>query len=338
MLGVLIMNTGTPDAPTEDAIRPYLREFLSDRNVVDMPSFVWKPILHCFILPHRPKRTAPIYQAFWTEAGSPFVLDSFKQRDKLQSRLTELAGQPVAVELGMRYGNPSIASGIEALLDAGVDRLVALPLYPQRTKACAGTCLEEFHKQLEALCVQRGVKKPQVVCIAEYWNAPGYLDVLAESVRAALEDGDASACSSGFPEKLVVSFHSIPMSAVRQGDTYPDATAATAARLGQLLGMDPHDVLLAYQSRFDSRKWVGPFLPAVLDILAAQGVRDVAVVCPGFSVDCTETVHEVGRQSAQHFLDAAGGADARFRYVPALGAADDLIDVLARLILGSVAS
>ena len=323
------MNTGTPDAPTPEAIRPYLKEFLSDRNLINVPRCIWKPVLNWCILPNRPKKTAPHYQRFWTEKGSPFLLTSLAQRDKLRARLTELAGEPVAVELGMRYGSPSIETAVNALLDAGVGRIVALPLYPQETKACAGTCLEEFDRALSAALASRdGVARPAVEKIPYYWNAPGYLDALAQSVR------DAWMYEPG--KKLVVSFHSIPESHQQAGDTYPESTKATAEGLAAKLGVAREDVAVTYQSRFDSRKWLGPFLEPELQRLAAQGASDVAVVCPIFSVDCIETRFDVDEEARAAFVSAAreAGADApNFTYVPALGAADSIVNVLANLIM-----
>ena len=329
VLGVLMMNTGTPDAPTPEAIRPYLKQFLSDRNIIHAPRFVWYPVLNLCILPNRPKKTAPNYQAFWTKEGSPFLLTSLAQRDKLRVRLTELAGEPVAVELGMRYGNPSVASALDALFDAGVDHIVALPMYPQDTKACAGTCLEEFDRSLEAALAVRSVAaRPTVDKIAYYWNAPGYLDALAQSVREAwsYEPG----------KKLVVSFHSVPLSYQASGDTYHESTKATALGLASKLGVAPEDLDITYQSRFDSRKWLGPFLNPELRRLAGEGATDVAVVCPIFSVDCIETCVEVDKEARAEFISAAreaGVAVPNFTYVPALGAADSLIDVLANLVM-----
>ncbi len=329
MLGVLIMNTGTPDNPTPEAIRPYLKQFLSDRNLIDVPRFIWNPVLNFCILPNRPKKTAPHYQGFWTAEGSPFLLTSLAQRDKMRLRLGELAGEPVAVELGMRYGNPSIASAIGALLDSGATKIVALPMYPQNTRACAGTCLEEFNRALaEAITARPGVRAPETCEIPHYWNAPGYLDALAASVRRAWEYAPG--------KKLVVSFHSIPLCHQKAGDTYPESTKATALRLAEKLGVQSDDLVIAYQSRFDSRKWLGPFLNAELRRLGLEGVRDVAVVCPIFSVDCIETRFDVERDACGEFLQAADQAKTQSPtciYVPALGADDALIDVLAHLVL-----
>lgn len=323
MLGILLMNTGTPDAPTPEAIRPYLKEFLSDRNVVDMPAFVWKPILNLFILPNRPWKTAARYQGFWTDEGSPFILDTYEQCAALEKRLRAMTGEPVAARPGMRYGNPSIGAGVRELAAAGADCIVGLPLYPQSTRACTGTCREEFERRMDDAAPQarRGF-------VAQYWNAPGYIEALAASVRRSWAHGRES--------KLVVSFHSVPVSFAAQGDTYVEATKATTRLLTEALGMAPADTLTTYQSRFDSRKWQGPMLVPELERLAREGVRDVAVVCPGFAVDCIETSFEVGVEAAEAYYAAARAAgvdDARFTYIPALGADGDCMDALADLAL-----
>lgn len=332
MLGVLIMNTGTPDAPTPEAVRPYLRQFLSDRNLIDMPPALWQPILNLFILPNRPKRTAPLYRSIWTSEGSPFLRDSLAQRDALSIRLEGLMHEPVRVELGMRYGNPSIASGLEALRDADVDTIVALPLYPQHTRSCAGTCFQEFDRAFAqvygAPSGPGGLRRiPRVVRVGHYWDAPGYMKVLSDSVRRSWSYAPGS--------KLVVSFHSIPMSHAQAGDPYPEQTLATARTLAESLGIPRGDVRLAYQSRFDGRAWMGPMLEPVLSRLAKEQVKNVAVVCPGFSADCLETLHEVEDLAARHFEEECarfGNDGARFTYIPALGSDSAFAEVLAHLV------
>ncbi len=324
MLGILLMNTGTPDEPTPDAIRPYLKEFLSDRNVVDMPPALWQPILNLFILPKRPEKTAERYKHFWTEAGSPFVINSHAQCAAIEERVARLTNGPVAVRLGMRYGNPSIADALRGLVEAGATTVVALPLYPQNTKACAGTCREEFERQAARLLPEGA----RTVFIDEYWDAPGYIAALAASVRRSWARCPGS--------KLIVSFHSVPVSFAKHGDTYVRTTRETARLLAEELGLSSDDVLVTYQSRFDSRKWQGPFLVPELQRLAAKGVSDVAVVCPVFSVDCIETSYEVGVEAAEAYrvaAHAAGCDAARFTYIPALGADAACMDVLAELIV-----
>lgn len=362
VLGVLIMNTGTPDEPTPEAIRPYLKQFLSDRNLIDMPPAVWQPILNLFILPNRPKKTAPLYREIWTPEGSPFIIDSLHQRDALEARLRDLTSEPVTVQIGMRYGNPSIESALAKLRDAGAERIVALPLYPQYTKSCAGTCFQEFDRAFQrvygyaledagvqgnasdggdaalvsglgasrASALRATAAAPRVVRIGHYWDAPGYLKALAASIRRAWEYVPGS--------KLVVSFHSIPVSHAQAGDPYPEQTRATAHALADELEIPRDDVQLAYQSRFDSRAWVGPFLEGELSRFAKERVQNIAVVCPGFSVDCLETAHEVRDQAARHFAEECrrfGNEGARFTYVPALGADPAFIEALAHAVARS---
>ena len=355
VLGVLIMNTGTPDEPTPEAIRPYLKQFLSDRNLIDMPPALWQPILNLFILPNRPKRTAPPYQAIWMPEGSPFIKTSLEQRDALEARLGELISEPVTVQVGMRYGNPSTELALVKLRNAGADTIVVLPLYPQYTKSCAGTCFEEFDRAFarvyghapeggnredaapngDALrtagsptsAAAPTANAPRIVRIGHYWDAPGYLKALASSIRRSWDYAPGS--------KLVISFHSIPMSHAKTGDPYPEQTLATARALADELGIPRGDVRLAYQSRFDSRTWIGPFLEPVLSRLAKEQTKNVAVVCPGFSADCLETLHEVGDLAARHFAEECerfGNEGARFSYIPALGADAAFIESLAHAV------
>ncbi len=359
MLGVLIMNTGTPDSPTPDAIRPYLKQFLSDRNLIDMPPVLWQPILNLFILPNRPKRTAPFYQEIWTPEGSPFLLHSQSLCKTLEKRLGEFADEGtlaaedgVRVALGMRYGNPSAEAGLRELRDAGVDTIVCLPLYPQKTRACAGTCFQEFNRAFEkvfgvrpdaadatakvassdaAVCEIPSV--PRVMRIDHYWDAPGYISALADSVRRSWEYTPSS--------KLVMSFHSVPMSHISAGDPYAEQTLGTLQALIDELDIPRGDTRLTYQSRFDKRTWLGPMIEPTLLRLAREQVKNVAVICPGFSVDNLESIHEVGIQMAQRFkeeCERCGNKGARFTYIPALEDDPALIEVLARLIATKLAA
>ncbi len=264
MLGILIVNTGTAAAPTEEAVRAHLREFLQDRHLINVPPLIWRPILELFILPKRPRRTLDRYIDFWTPEGSPFMLESQAQRDEIARRLAHLIDEPHEVRLAMRYGQPSIRGAIEAFLDARVDRIIVLPMYPQKTIPCAGSVLDEFDAQFAALTKARSLSAdaaPEVLRIDEYWREPGYLDALAGSIRR---------CWSYRPgSKLVMSYHSIPVSYVTKGgDTYPDAAAETLRRTAEILGVPEEDQVIAFQSRFDSRRWVGPMLVPTVRRLA----------------------------------------------------------------------
>lgn len=331
MLGILIVNTGTAAAPTEEAVRAHLREFLQDRHLINVPPLIWRPILELFILPKRPRRTLDRYIDFWTPEGSPFMLESQAQRDEIARRLAHLIDEPHEVRLAMRYGQPSIRGAIEAFLDACVDRIIVLPMYPQKTIPCAGSVLDEFDAQFAALTKARSLSAdaaPEVLRIDEYWREPGYLDALAGSIRRCWAYRPGS--------KLVMSYHSIPVSYVTKGgDTYPDAAAETLRRTAEILGVPEEDQVIAFQSRFDSRRWVGPMLVPTVRRLAAEGVRDIAVASPIFSVDCLETYHDIRFEAKAAYLDAAataGISDPSFTYVPALGADAAFMDAIARLI------
>ena len=371
MIGVLMMNTGTPDAPTTEAIRPYLRQFLSDRRIVNCPPIIWKPILEHIVL-RRPEKTVANYQAFWTPEGSPFMRVCKEQAQILQELLdaSEAEGAVVGTEgvkvvLAMRYGNPSIASGLAQLAEAGVDTVVALPMYPQRTLACAVSCFDEVDAQVAALA-SAGTHL-QVHKIQEFWQESGYIKALADSVRRAWTP------STDNSSHLVVSFHSVPVSYVKQGDTYVESARQTVEQLRCELGLSPNQISIAFQSRFDSRKWVGPFLEHEVSRLAREGVRDLAVVAPIFTADCIETSVEIAQSDRDLFIRAwrtlrngkdkkdgarsdaksavvegstvaegttvvegatvlEGAAEPRFTYVPALGTDPAFLQVIANCV------
>ena len=359
MIGLLMMNTGTPDAPTTEAIRPYLRQFLSDRRIVNCPPIIWKPILEHIVL-RRPEKTVANYQAFWTPEGSPFMRVCKEQAQILQELLdaSEAEGAVVGTEgvkvvLAMRYGNPSIASGLAQLAQAGVDTVIALPMYPQRTLACAVSCFDEVDIQVAALA-SAGTHL-QVHKIQEFWQESGYIKALADSVRRAWTP------STDNSSHLVVSFHSVPVSYVKQGDTYVESARQTVEQLRSELGLSPNQISIAFQSRFDSRKWVGPFLEHEVSRLAREGVRDLAVVAPIFTADCIETSVEIAQSDRDLFIHAwrtlengrdkkdgarsdaksavveeatvaEGTAEPRFTYVPALGTDPAFLQVIANCV------
>lgn len=318
-VGVLIINTGTPDEPTVEAIRPYLTEFLMDPAIIGAPYFVRKPLVK-HIVSSRPQKTVGRYRSFWTPQGSPFMLTSQAQGHALSQEL----GPGFCVELAMRYGNPGIRPGLEALRNVGCNTVVAVPLYPQNVNACAGTCFKEVRAQL-ALLAREGWQ-PDLREVPSFHDQPEYARALAESVRKAWTPRPGA--------KLLVSFHSAPMKDIRRDPTYLEQTTQTKEQLAADLGLSQDDAILCFQSRFDNRRWLQPFTEQVVDQLAAQGVFDLCVVCPGFVADNLETSVDVNVDLRQRFLQAAqaAGADAnqiRFTYVPALGIDPGLIGALA---------
>ena len=332
--GILLINTGTPDAPEVGAIQRYLGEFLMDPYIRPLPKALWKPILSLFILPNRPKHTVSSYEEIWTAEGSPFMLTSASQRDKLQAVLEQrgFCGGEFQLELAMRYGNPSVDSALERMRDGGCERVVAFPLYPQQVKVCAGTCLKKVRDCLAQLA--RGGWQPELVEIPYYYDLPAYVHALAASVRecwsAVGGDGVTAANDAGHGSraKLLVSFHSTLMADINAGDPYKEQAEATAADLVARLGLGSDDYAVAYQSRFDNRKWLQPSVRETLDAWAREGVRDVCVLCPGFSVDCLESLIEIAQHARDAFLEAAG-AGANFTYVPALNDCDAAIECFA---------
>lgn len=312
MNGVLLVNLGTPDAPTAEAIRPYLREFLSDRRVVDLPRWLWLPILHGVILPLRPRRLAPLYARIWRDDGSPLLAITRELAAALAGALA-----PLPVVTAMRYGRPGIAAGLAELRQAGVSRVVVLPLYPQYS---ATTTASAFDAVEAALATTAG--PPSVERIEDYHADAGYIDALAASLRAHW-------AARGRGDHLLISFHGIPQRYVARGDPYERQCVETARRLAAALGLRDGDWQLAYQSRVGKAAWLGPYTDVVIPELARRGLRKLDVICPGFAADCLETLDEVALRYRDAFVAAGGEA---LRYVPALNAQPAHVAALARLV------
>ena len=311
--GVLLVNLGTPDAPTAGAIRRYLREFLSDPRVVELPRVLWLPILYGFILPFRPRKLAHAYASVWNAQGSPLLRISREQTEKLRAAL----GAATPVALGMSYGNPSLASALAELDAQGVERILLIPLYPQYSGTTTASVLEGVFRQLR----QRR-KLPELRTINDYHDHPGYIEALAQSVREHWRH-------SGRADHLLMSFHSIPQKYVDLGDPYDEQCKRTAALLAQALVLESGKWSISFQSRLGTQPWLQPYTDKVLPELTAQGIQSLDVICPGFSADCLETLEEVAIRYREDFL-AAGGKS--FRYIPALNASDSTISFLSALV------
>ncbi|MGH8481548.1 MAG: ferrochelatase [Nevskiaceae bacterium] len=310
--GVLLLNLGTPDAPTPEAIRPYLREFLSDRRVVDLPRLLWWPILHGIILPLRPRRLAPLYARIWRADGSPLLAITRELRDGLARALA-----PVPVVEAMRYGRPRIADAVAGLRDAGVERLVVLPLYPQYSGTTTASAFDGLDTALRELGW-----RPELRRIEDYHADDGYIAALAQSVREHWE-------AQGRGERLLLSFHGIPQRYAARGDPYGRQCEETARRLAAALELRDGEWQVAYQSRAGKAAWLAPYTDEVIPRLARQGLRRLDVICPGFAADCLETLDEVAIRYAGAFVAAGGEA---LRYVPALNARPGHIEALARIV------
>jgi protoporphyrin/coproporphyrin ferrochelatase len=317
-LGLLVTNLGTPAAPTAAALRPYLRQFLLDPRVIELPRVLWWTILHLFVLTRRPAKSAALYREIWTDEGSPLMVLSRRQAEGIARRLAGRTRLPVEVELGMRYGEPSIAGALRALAARGCRKLLVLPLYPQYA---AATTASTFDALFDELRTWRWV--PELRTVASYHDEPGYVAALAASIAELWR-------REGPPERLLMSFHGMPQRYFDQGDPYFCYCQKTARLVAERLAFPPERMIVSFQSRFGREEWLKPYTDETLRALPASGVRTVDAVCPGFSADCLETLEEIDGLNRKIFL-AAGGE--RFRYVPCLNDRDDHLDFLAELAL-----
>ncbi len=315
--GILLCNLGTPDAPTTAATRRYLAEFLSDQRVVEIPPLVWKPLLHGVILRTRPAKSAAKYRSVWMPEGSPLAVWTEKQAKLLRGTLGE-AGHQVLVRPAMRYGNPSIASQLDAFKAEGVRRVLVLPLYPQYSATTTASVVDAVN----AWCASaRDI--PEIRFVRSYHRDPGYIQALAQSVRKQWQlDGRAP--------KLVMSFHGIPERNVRLGDPYQQHSQETARLLAAELGLTDSEYMLTFQSRFGKAKWLEPYTEPSLIALAQQGLRHVQVMCPGFPADCLETLEEINQEVREAFVHAGGQ---QFDYIACLNDQPRWIQALRELAL-----
>jgi len=311
--GVLVTNLGTPDAPTPAALRRYLAEFLADPDVVDLPRFIWLPLLYGLVLPFRPKRSAEAYARIWTPAGSPLLIQSQAIAAALSKELTKKLGKNVPLALGMRYGNPSLPEALIELAAEGVTRIVVLPLYPQYARATVGSTVTRL----------KLLSTPVLACIEGYCNHPAYINALASNVRDYWE-------KHGRGQMLLISFHGIPKQVALKGDPYADQCAETARLLAAQLKLHADEWQLTFQSRFGKAEWLQPYTDIKLQDLAAAGVKTVDVVCPGFAADCLETLEEIALRYAETYLEAGGHA---LRYIPALNDCPEHIQALVELVM-----
>jgi ferrochelatase len=310
-IGVLIVNLGTPDAPTPQAVKRYLAEFLSDPRVVEIPQIVWQPILRGVILTTRPKKSAHAYQQVWTDRGSPLA---FNTRDTAEG-LQGVWGDSVIVDWAMRYGNPSIADRLAALKAAGCERILVAPLYPQYSAATTATVVDAVGRVLETMRWQ-----PALRTLPTYHDAPAYIETLAARLRADL------AALPFVPDRIIASFHGMPERTLHLGDPYHCQCVKTARLLSEAVGTD---VMVTFQSRFGRAKWLEPATDATLAALPAQGVRKVALLTPGFSADCLETLEEIALRGQQSFVTAGG---TEFAFLRCLNAEADAISLYQRLL------
>ncbi len=313
---MLLVNLGTPDAPTASALRRYLGEFLWDPRVVEIPRPVWWLILHGVILRTRPAKSAAKYASVWRKEGSPLLYWTQRQAQRLGGQLGE-RGHQMIVRHAMRYGNPSVASVLDAMKAEGATRILVVPLYPQYSGATSASTSDAV-----ALWSLQARRLPEFRHVMRYHDDPGYIGALAESVLRHWK-------ANGRGEKLVMSFHGMPARSLPLGDPYHCECHVTARLLAERLGLGRDDWMITFQSRFGRAKWLEPYTEPTVKQLAAKGVKNIDVICPGFAVDCLETLEEVGMEIRDAFVAAGGQAS---RYIPCLNDDDRWIAALADIV------
>ena len=313
-IGVLLVNLGTPDAPTPSAVKRYLREFLSDRRVVEIPAYAWQPILRGIVLNTRPRKSAHAYAQVWTERGSPLAAITAEQAERLQGRL----GDSAVVAHAMRYGRPDIAGELQSLFDAGCDRILIAPLYPQYCAATTATAIDAASGALQAMRWQ-----PALRTLPPYYDDPAYIAALARDLGAQLDELPFA------PEALVLSFHGMPERTLHLGDPYHCHCLKTARLLEEAMARPGMRFITAFQSRFGRAKWLEPATATVIEEEARAGTKRLAIAAPGFAADCLETLEELAIRGREAFH--AGGGE-HFAALSCLNAGDAGMDMLEALV------
>lgn len=316
-LGILLVNLGSPDAPTPSAVRRYLAQFLSDPRVIESNRLLWWLILHGIILRIRPARAAKAYQKVWTDDGSPLIHISRLQTRAIQKKLEDRFRGNVIADLAMTYGKPSIESGLEALRKAGARRLLILPLYPQYSATTTAAVFDEVTRVLQGW---RWL--PDLRMINQYHDHPKYIEALANSIKKQWRENDRG-------ELLLFSFHGIPQRYVDSGDPYFCHCQKTARLVADKLALNPSEWKVVFQSRFGREAWLQPYCSVTLQELPAAGVKSVDVICPGFAADCLETLEEIRIENRDLFIDAGGKT---FNYIPCLNDSKDHIEALCEIL------
>ena len=322
-IGILLVNLGTPDAPTPEAVKRYLKEFLWDKRVVDTPRILWWFILNGIILNTRPARSAKLYEKVWTKEGSPLLVIGNSQKSALQAELHKQGNTNMHVELGMRYGQPSIQQGLEALIGYGCQRILVLPLFPQYSNSTTASVSDAVKAAAKVLPSSVEIRQ-----VNDYHDHPAYIAALATSIREAWQ-------KHGKPEKLMLSFHGIPQRYADNGDPYPDHCNQTSRLLAEELELEPKEWIASFQSRFGREEWLKPYTDETLQAWGKQGIKSVQIGCPGFAADCLETIEEIAVENRHLFEHAGGGS---FHYIAALNDRPDHIHALTDIAISHCAT
>jgi ferrochelatase len=321
-IGILLSNLGTPDAPTKAAVKPYLRQFLSDTRVIEPPPprWIWQIILNAVILNLRPKKSAKAYKTVWDThgEGSPLLSIAKKQKNAIASELEKNAPGKFIVSLGMSYGNPSMGSALNELESQGCKNIIVLPLYPQYAGASTGSVFDAVAREF---MTWRNV--PDLRFISSYNKEDLYIEALANSVKEYQ-------AAHGKPDLLLMSYHGIPKRYFDKGDNYPCQCCKTTFLLASKLDLKPNEYTMTFQSRLGVAEWMKEYTDKTLKALPEKGVKSVQVICPGFSADCLETIEEISEENKNYFMESGGE---KFGYIPALNDRQDHIDFLTKLLL-----
>jgi ferrochelatase len=312
--GVILANLGSPTAPTNSAVRRFLKEFLWDPRVVNLPRPLWWVILHFFVLPLRPRRSAKAYRKIWDKKGSPLV---FLTRQLTERVADKLSAQGITTDYVMRYGEPSLAKRLRAFKNEGIDNLIVLPLYPQYSSTTTASVYDELVKELN-----QWRHLPNLHFISDYHQDSGYINAIADSIERTWQE-------HGKNELLLMSFHGLPDQLTKWGDPYFHHCHKTAALIAEKLGLDQKQWMIVFQSRFGKAQWLKPYCVDTLQNLPGQGIKRVDIVCPGFAVDCLETLEEIAIENKSVFIKSGGIA---FRYIPALNDSETHVNAIVSLL------
>jgi len=315
--GVLLINLGTPEAPTPQAVRAYLKQFLSDPRVVEIPRLVWLPILYLFVLTRRPRQSAARYAQIWTRDGSPLRVHTERQAALLHGYLGDRLRVPLVVDCAMRYGSPSIAEKLDAMKAQGCERILLVPLYPQYSASTTATAFDEAFRALSRMRNQ-----PAIRTVKHFHDDAGYIGALAAGVRDYWG-------KRGRPDVLVMSFHGVPRRTLELGDPYHCECQKTGRLLAEALALKPEQYRVTFQSRFGRAEWLKPYTAEVFTALGREKLEQVDVICPGFVADCLETLEEIAIEGKAIFARAGGG---ELRYIPCLNERHEWIAALTDMV------